>query len=73
MWLIFLVQFKVLILEISVLQRSLLALSLLEDYLVGYLKDPLHAAPRSASFATRHTYGLGLCGEALKSTRFTGV
>lgn len=41
-----------LILEISVLQRSLLALSLLEEYFVSYLKAPLHAAPRFASFAT---------------------
>lgn len=50
--LFFFVQFEMLILKISVLQRSLLAFSLLEEYLMGYLKDPLHAAPRSASFAT---------------------
>lgn len=64
--LFFFVQFEMLILKISVLQRSLLAFSLLEEYLMGYLKDPLHAAPRSASFAA---YGFRLCRKALKSTR----
>lgn len=66
----FLVQFKVPILEISVLQRGFLALSLLEEYLVGYLKDPLHAAPRTGIFTPRHTCGLRLCREALNSNRF---